>query len=520
MGFRSGTAGGSAVFLTIISAVSQVLSFGYRVGLSRLAGAEVMGLYQLVMPVYSVLMSITAVGLTAAVSNLSARYLALGNSRAANQTVRQCLGLFFLMIIPTALVTVGLYDPISVDLLGDARTQLGLILLLPCVALTGVENFHKHFFYGTGQVYQPALVELLEQVIRAGAVLGLLCVFLPQNPERTVGLIVVGMILCEVFSSITLVILYRRRMRRIGMHGERERSRRLFRRIMSIVLPVGSTALLGNLMGAVNAALIPQRLVAGGMERGEAMAAFGVVCGMTIPMLNLPTIFLSALNLVMVPRITRNCALGQRKHACEQVEHTLRMVAVLILPCMGLLAVVGADLGMLLFGEQSAGQYIGVLAFAMACGCFQTVLASALNAAQRQGICAAIAILCDVVQLAFTALGMGRPGAGLNGFVAGVAVSSVLGLILCGWAVCRFMGLNPGAWKLTGIPGLAALLSGQTSLLLRRCLEGAGAGEVLRVVGVLVFGVGIYLCALMAMGMQPGRRNMFFHTTGKNCVDK
>ena len=63
----------SALFLTGVSAVSQLLGFGYRVLLSRMIGAEVMGLYQLVMPVYSVLMSVTATGLTAAVSNLSAR---------------------------------------------------------------------------------------------------------------------------------------------------------------------------------------------------------------------------------------------------------------------------------------------------------------------------------------------------------------------------------------------------------------------------------------------------------------
>ena len=140
--------GAGAAFLTVFSVLSQMLGFAYRVGLSRMVGAEVMGLYQLVMPVYSVLMSITAVGLTAAVSNLSSRYLALGNSRAVAQTMKSCVGLFLVGMIPVCAVTVLLYDPISVYLLGDARTQLGLVLLLPCVALTGIENFHKHFFYG------------------------------------------------------------------------------------------------------------------------------------------------------------------------------------------------------------------------------------------------------------------------------------------------------------------------------------------------------------------------------------
>ena len=71
------SAAGSVLFLTVLGTVSQVLGFGYRVALSRMVGAEVMGLYQLLMPVYSVLLSLTAVGLTAAASNLTSQHLAL-----------------------------------------------------------------------------------------------------------------------------------------------------------------------------------------------------------------------------------------------------------------------------------------------------------------------------------------------------------------------------------------------------------------------------------------------------------
>ena len=40
------SAAGSVLFLTVLGTVSQVLGFAYRVALSRMVGAEVMGLYQ------------------------------------------------------------------------------------------------------------------------------------------------------------------------------------------------------------------------------------------------------------------------------------------------------------------------------------------------------------------------------------------------------------------------------------------------------------------------------------------
>ena len=190
------------LLLTGTSLVAQVLGFIYRIFLSRLVGAEIMGLYQLILPVYSVVLSITAVGLTVAVSNLSAEYAARGNEGAMGAVLRRCLTAFLILFALVAGVTVLFYDPISVYLLGDARTQLGLLLLLPCLFLTGIENLHKHYFYGTGNIRPPAAVELCEQFIRTGAVLGLLALFLPQTPERTVGLIVTGMVICELFPPL------------------------------------------------------------------------------------------------------------------------------------------------------------------------------------------------------------------------------------------------------------------------------------------------------------------------------
>ena len=76
---KGGGAVRSVAVLTATGILSQLIGFGYRVLLTRLAGAEILGLYQLLLPVYAVLLSLTSVGLTQAVSNLSARYEVLGN---------------------------------------------------------------------------------------------------------------------------------------------------------------------------------------------------------------------------------------------------------------------------------------------------------------------------------------------------------------------------------------------------------------------------------------------------------
>ena len=57
--------GGRVLILTALSALGQLINFGYRVVMARMVGAEVMGLYQLVMSAYAVIQAVTTNGLSA-----------------------------------------------------------------------------------------------------------------------------------------------------------------------------------------------------------------------------------------------------------------------------------------------------------------------------------------------------------------------------------------------------------------------------------------------------------------------
>ena len=455
---RSSTLYATAL-LTATGLIGQILGFFYRIALSRLIGAETMGLYQLIMPVYSVLLSIASIGLTTAVSNLTAEYHALRRPASIRRTLRRCLGIFSLIVLPLGLIVILFSDPISVYLLGDARTRLGLVLLIPCLFLTGVENLHKHTFYGSGNVRPAALTELCEQIIRAVSVLGLLLLFLPQNPERTVGLIVAGMVLCEIFSALTLVVLFRRHW---GRPAVQEGTPASWKRIASIAVPVGFTALLGNLMGSITSVLIPQRLVAGGMDTSQAMSAFGVLTGMTVPLLNMPSALIGAMCLIMVPKLAESVALNDRQGLHRRLGRALTATSILMMPATALLVVIGPTLGNLLFKDDRVGNYMLPLAVGLLLCCYQSVLACALNGVGKQSAAARNALIADVIQVAFTWYTVALPGVGLKGYVAGFLVSAVVGLGLNVVSVVRATGLQFRLFSWLLSPGLAALLTGLT----------------------------------------------------------
>lgn len=490
----------SVVFLTVTGVLGQGIGFVYRIFLTRLAGAEILGLYQLILPIYSVLLSLTSVGLTTAVSNLSAWYEALGNRRAVYQVRGQALKLFFLLAVLPCAVLLVCSDGVSVYLLGDARTRLGLMLLVPCLLLTGTENLHKHYFYGTGRVAPAALTELGEQVLRAGFILSLLVVLRPGTPEKAVGTIVLGMILCEIVSAFLQTALFRLY---LGppekLPGERLQKPVLRRKIGHIAGPLGLAALLGNVISSANSVLIPRLLVLGGMDQGEAVSAYGVTFGMTLPMLLLPTAFLSALGLVLTPKLSQYSALGKKEAIRRQVKRSVGVANLILIPALTLLAVLGSAIGTTLYQEPRVADHLPLLALGVLFSCWQSLFSWVLSGVNRQGASAGVALVCDGIQLLLTCLTVGRFG--LAGYAVSFTVASLLGAVLTWGVVSREIGLTLPVFAWFTAPTLAACLGASCGDLMETILLRAGLTVLPAALGAMLFGLLLYLAGLEAMGV-------------------
>lgn len=417
-----------ALLLTAVNLFSQVLGFAYRVWLSRLIDPEALGLYQLVMPVYSVMMSLCVSGITVAVSRLTASYTALGNERAVKRVIRNALTGYIALTVAFSALLIPLSDAVSVHLLGDARTRLGLLLLLPCMLLTGWENVHKNYFYGRKNVIPPALAEVLEQVSRTAAILGLLIFLRPVYHEQQVGVIVLGMILSEIFSASLLTFLFHRSRRETAPTGVVPPD--MPRQIVRIAAPVALANVAVNLIGSVNTIIIPNRLIASGVDPSQALSAYGVAFGMTMPLLNLPVAFVVAVSLVMIPRVSESVALREDRALKQKIRTSLLITAAITVPLTALLMLFGRPVSVALFKNPNAGMYMEPLALATMFSCFEYVLHSLLNGMGRQKNSAVNMITSGVVQLALTWIGVARPELRLMGYVLAYLIGNLLGSLL------------------------------------------------------------------------------------------
>ena len=477
------------LLLSSSSVVLQLLGFGYRVLLGRLAGAQAIAVYGLVMSAYNVVLSCTLTGVALSVSRIASGYLALGQGRSIIRLIRTALtlfiGLFCLLAVPFGLNR----EFFASRVLGNSQTAPALLLIVPCLFLTGFENVHKAYFYGTGQTFAPTVSETLEMLCRIAAAVVLFgMVGKKLDAGQAAALIVCGMVISELVSSVFLTTLYR--IKRKKLIGKDDISGgRILRDIASVAVPVSAATLLGRLISSANMVLIPRILMHSGVGYDAAMEEFGVLSGMTMPMLMLPSAFLSPLITVLSPRFSAGNALDDRGMIRRKAAKALHVVGLIGFPSMALMLVAGRQLGMLLYQNEKAGGHIPMLAAITLLGFYYAVAESVLESIGLQKRCSVLTVSASLVGLLSTLLLGGVLGLGLKGYLLGELLSAGLGAALCLYWVCKKAELHIrlGNWVLR--PLLASATAAALTRLLLYRLYRTPAAQIL----VLAFSVGVFL---------------------------
>ncbi|MBQ6902470.1 MAG: oligosaccharide flippase family protein [Oscillospiraceae bacterium] len=479
----------------------QILGFVYRIFLSRMTGAEGLGIYQLVMPFYSVLSSLTLTGFTVAVARISAERCALSDFHGARRAVSLSRLCFIVAVIILAFPVLANRHAVARGILGDIRTVHALPFVFVCLFFTGLENILKNYFYGVGRVAPQITSELSEQIIRAIAVAALLLAFRPGDPGFSAMLIVIGMVISEIFSSFMLTAFYRPERKLLSAKKLRAPS---IREVLSIAVPVSAAATVNNILGSVNSILIPQRLRVSGLSAKAATEVFGVMFGMTMPLLSFPIAFIASLTSVMVPKISEQLASGSEAEMRRKAGKTIHSTSLLAMPCIAVLIPLGEPLCRLLFSHESAGAFMLPLCIATMLSYYELCVCALLNGIGMQRHAAIYIVVGGAIQLAFT-WSVGIPHIGMWGFVLGYIISSGVTAFLTFRCLVKRLKLRPrwGNWFLT--PLIASVLCSlicdivYNMLLLRISSEG-----VCIIISALV-GFCAYSLSLAALGTSITR---------------
>lgn len=344
------------LILTIAGLLSRFLGFFYKIFLAQALGAEGMGIYQLIFPVFSVCHALTASGMETAIS----RFTAFARKEEKDSWLYAGLSLSLLASAAAGLVLFSQSTFIAEYLLHETRCEPLLRILAAAVPLSAVHSCFAGSYLGRKQTGIPAAAQLLEQILRIGTVWLLSSIRISQGMEITPALAVFGLLAGEAGSALFMLTFAG------GTPAGLSRLPDLAgkcRSLLRMALPLTGSRLSLTLLQSVEAVLIPLGLRKSGLTTAEALSMYGILTGMALSFLMFPNAVTASISAMLLPVISEEQAKGNARNISSAIEYTIQFGLTIGILCMGIFLHFGGSLGTILFHEQLAGEFLVTLSF-------------------------------------------------------------------------------------------------------------------------------------------------------------
>ncbi|MCX7746365.1 MAG: stage V sporulation protein B [Clostridia bacterium] len=494
--FISGT-----IILMLAGFVVRIFGFIYRIYLSNLIGAEGMGLFQLIAPIYSLVILTLTSGISIAVSKMVAEEMA----RNHIVNLRRITSCALAMVVAAGMVVsvfIFLYlDFIVNNILKDSRTYYSMLLLIPCIPVIAAASAIKGYFYGIQEVTPTAVSQIVEQVVRIGLVMLMAGYFLNIGLEYACALAVVGMALGEISNLLVLFFVYKFKKRNSRNSKTKTgimRKRVIAKELVKVSIPVSFNRFVTSIMAAVELILIPRRLLAGGLNYQQSIEEYGRLTGMAMPLMLFPSLVTASLATTLVPAISEAISLKNFKTVNYRISKSIQLTFIIGFIFTAIFLSYPDEIGNIIYSRENIGYMLYILAFTCIFTYLQQTLLGILNGLGKQGKSLRNSMTGYIVRIGFVYFCI--PIYGIQGYVIGIIVSSALVCILNIHTVVKTTGMavDVGNWVLKpGIVGTVMFFSGKYIYSFCTLLN---AGQKWTIVFAIVCNVTIALALMVVSG--------------------
>ena len=340
----------TVALISVFTFLTRILGFVFRIILSRIVGAEGVGLYQVASSIFMVLLTIISSGIPFVISRMSASFYAEKEDKKAGSFLSVALFFTLALSIVIALIVLACQG-----LLGKMFTEEGCIIillsLLPSLIFSSVYCVFRGDLWARGNYFALCTTELYEQVVRI--VVSLLMINVSFSAIQNALNLGWAMSIACFFSMLLVVVLYFYYGGKLGKPRKEH-----LKPFVCQSTPITAMRVAGSFVQPLVAVIIPARLMTIGYTSSQALSLYGVAMGMTMPLLFIPTTIIGSLSTALVPDISTALAQNNDNHISKRINFSLNFalaVSALFVPMfMGM----GEALGLFLYDNVLSGSLL------------------------------------------------------------------------------------------------------------------------------------------------------------------
>lgn len=323
-----------ALILLLSGLICKFMGAFYRIPLSNILGAEGIGIYQLIFPVYSLFLIVVSGGIPISLSKIVAECRARGEKKRARRFLLQ--GIIYLSIISIIFSLLFLIFARQIAVIqGNSLAETGYFAVAIAIVFASVLTAFRGYFQGYQYMTPTAISQIIEQVFKL--VLGLIFAVIFLNYGIAYGVFgaMLGVAIGEIISLIYLSITYFIRRKKEETILEPETTKNFwedFKFLIKKSFPITLNSIILPLIIAIDSFLIINLLMRVGLDKGISTQMFGVYSGMVNSLINLPTVVSLSLAISLVPVISFN--MEKKEDFSQLIVSTFKIILVISIPCI------------------------------------------------------------------------------------------------------------------------------------------------------------------------------------------
>jgi stage V sporulation protein B len=289
-----------AFTLAVAGILCRVLGVVFRIPLVNIVGNFGMGLYQMVFPLYALLLIISSAGVPVAISKMIARKDADRKRILFNALI--LLGVIGFVL--SALFIIFAYQ--IAGLQGHKSAGIIYIAIAPSVFLVCLLSAFRGYFQGLQNMIPTAVSQVIEQVVKMAVGITLALILFKVSVVWAVFGAILAVTISEVVALGYIVVVY---FWKGKSKPQKEISKFKFDRgimweIIKQSLPITAMASIFPLILVFDSMVIINLLKSAGRSAEEATKLFGIQSGTVHTLINLPAVIGVALATAVVPAIS------------------------------------------------------------------------------------------------------------------------------------------------------------------------------------------------------------------------
>ena len=342
------------IMLSLVALITRVVSMAFSAFLSGAVGSEGLGLFTLVMTVYSFALTLATSGVGLAVTRAVAadperRRGTLG-AALLYSAIFGSLSCFLLFTLAPLICRYLISSPEALPLL-----QI-LAISLPATSVTAALG---GYFIGVRRVRANALVQIFSQLFRIVLSYALVAGQGRGDSATALRLICLSVLITELSTLVLMAIQY---FIDDSLHRSPLIKRGKLSEISSVALPLALSQYVRSALISIEHILIPKRLMHGGLSSSEALSGYGILHGMALPTLLLPMSPLSSFSGLLVPEFARDEAMGNRERMSRLTCRAIRITFTYASLAAAVIFTFSRELGEAIYSSAEAGRYLRILA--------------------------------------------------------------------------------------------------------------------------------------------------------------